>query len=70
MTSERLSLELIELGPPRPSFVHRLWAAWIGWRKAVEQRDALARFDARMLRDIGITEADVWRETQRSTWDR
>ncbi|MEJ6392211.1 DUF1127 domain-containing protein [Gymnodinialimonas sp. 2305UL16-5] len=46
----------------RSSFWARLGAAW-------RQRRQLERLDARMLRDIGLTEADVHREMGRPLWD-
>lgn len=37
--------------------------------EVARQRRELAGLDARLLRDIGLTEADVARETARSFWD-
>ena len=34
-----------------------------GWRERSQQRQALLRLDDRMLRDIGLSRADVERET-------
>ena len=41
-------------------------AQW--WEVAAERR-RLAAMDDRMLSDIGLTRADVWRETNRPFWD-
>ena len=38
------------------------------WRQRARDRALLARFDSRMLRDIGITPADVMREINRPFW--
>jgi len=38
------------------------------WRQRDRDRALLARFDSRMLRDIGITPADVMREINRPFW--
>ena len=38
------------------------------WQDRRRQRHALARLDDRMLRDIGITRGDVWREINKPFW--
>jgi uncharacterized protein YjiS (DUF1127 family) len=38
------------------------------WRQRTRDRALLARFDSRMLRDIGLTPADVMREINRPFW--
>jgi len=38
------------------------------WRQRARDRALLARFDGRMLRDIGLTPADVMREINRPFW--
>ena len=38
------------------------------WRRRSRDRAELARFDERMLRDIGVTRADVWREINKPFW--
>jgi len=68
MTSDRISLELIEI-PTLPSgLVRRFLAAVKRWRRRAHLRGALANFDSRMLRDIGVTEAEVGRETRLPPW--
>lgn len=49
------------------------WLRLIGrvvvrWRENSRSRAQLARFDDRMLRDIGVTPADVWRESLKPWW--
>ena len=39
-----------------------------GWRQRSRERAELARLDDRMLRDIGITRGDVWREINKPFW--
>jgi uncharacterized protein YjiS (DUF1127 family) len=38
------------------------------WRRRVRDRALLAAFDDRMLRDIGVTRADVTREIDKPFW--
>jgi len=38
------------------------------WRHRARSRAELATLDERMLRDIGVTRADVWRETSKPFW--
>lgn len=39
-----------------------------GWRERSRQRQALLRFDDRMLRDIGLSRADVEMEASKRFW--
>jgi len=48
----------------------RSWRAAIAaWAAARRERRALARLDARLLADIGLTEEDAAREAARPFWD-
>jgi uncharacterized protein YjiS (DUF1127 family) len=38
------------------------------WHERARQRQMLASLDARMLQDIGLTRADVWRATNKPFW--
>jgi uncharacterized protein YjiS (DUF1127 family) len=38
------------------------------WRRRGRSRAELAKLDDRMLRDIGITRGDVWREINKPFW--
>jgi len=38
------------------------------WRRRHRSRLDLARLDARMLRDIGITPVEAWREINKPFW--
>lgn len=49
----------------RPGFWPRLRLA----AQVRRERRALSQADARMLADIGLSRADVWREVNRSFWD-
>jgi uncharacterized protein YjiS (DUF1127 family) len=62
MSTERLSLDLLDLAPVRIGLVDRLRELVGRWRKDAQGREALAKLSPYMLRDIGLNEADVWRE--------
>lgn len=64
MASQRISFEYVELPRLEVTFLQRVLAPIKRWRERTAQRNALAQMDARMLQDIGITAADVWRETR------
>ena len=51
----------------RPA-LSRIFAALQEWRRRRRDRAELARFDERMLSDIGITRADLWREINKPFW--
>ena len=38
------------------------------WQERATQRHALAALEARMLRDMGLTRADAWREAAKPFW--
>jgi uncharacterized protein YjiS (DUF1127 family) len=44
------------------------WRMIARWIERARQRDALARLDDAMLRDIGITRAEAARECERPFW--
>jgi uncharacterized protein YjiS (DUF1127 family) len=46
----------------------RVFAALREWRQRSRSRAELARLDERMLRDIGVTRGDVWREINQPFW--
>jgi uncharacterized protein YjiS (DUF1127 family) len=46
----------------------RILAALHQWRRISRDRAELASFDERMLRDIGATRVDVWREINKPFW--
>jgi uncharacterized protein YjiS (DUF1127 family) len=68
MATQRISFEHLDVPPLHTGLFGRLAAAIQRWRIDFAQREALAQFDARMLQDIGITPADVWRETRGRHW--
>ena len=39
------------------------------WRERARQRAELGRLDEFARKDIGISEADVWRETRKAPWE-
>ena len=59
----------------RSAFRHRLktmlkpvFTTLRHWRRRSRERAELARLDDRMLRDIGVTRCDVWREINKPFW--
>jgi uncharacterized protein YjiS (DUF1127 family) len=56
---------------PASRFVTNIAAAvrkLMGWAERARQRHALLTLDDRMLKDIGITRADVMREAGKPFW--
>ncbi len=49
---------------------NRVTAAIAEWRRRSFSRAMLTSFDERMLRDIGITRVDAWREINKPFWRR
>lgn len=56
-----------EAQAPRPAWQRTLGllGVWLSHRR---ERRALADLDARLLRDVGLTAADAWRESQKPFW--
>jgi uncharacterized protein YjiS (DUF1127 family) len=54
--------------PRAPGAVLRLWRLVRLWYERDRQRNALAKLDDRMLRDIGITRVDAMRECRKPFW--
>lgn len=54
--------------------VARLVTRWLGelgqWAQRQRERAALAALDERMLKDIGVSRADVWQEINKPFWRR
>ncbi len=67
------TISLPTLDFPRATSFSRLGATLAGWRRRSAEKRELARFDARDLRDAGLTAADqsailatpFWREAAR-----
>jgi uncharacterized protein YjiS (DUF1127 family) len=57
------------LAPSRSLFVSG-WATVQTWLARSRSRNALAELDEFMLKDIGLTRADVVMETRKSFWQR
>ena len=62
--TERSSRIANSFGAPRRTMTARV----MGWVKTMRGRKALARLDARLLQDIGISEAEARREATRPFW--
>lgn len=69
MNAENLRMEDCHPGPQLSSAVQRLAATLAQWRERARQRDELAHLDALTLRDLGLADADLWRETRKSPWE-
>ena len=53
---------------PMRKVLHRIVATLREWRQRSRERAQLAALDDRMLRDIGVTRCDVWREINKPFW--
>ena len=53
---------------PRRHWTLQALDTFLEWRERARQRHALARLDDRMLRDIGLSRADVYREYRKPFW--
>lgn len=57
---------------PRPCGLARVFGALLNnlalWQERAEQRADLAEMDERMLKDIGVSAADAWKETRKPFW--
>ena len=76
--------DTITQGSPFPiePALGRLWREWLVsrlqrvpdrlliWLERSRQRRHLGTIDDRMLRDLGLTRADAWAETQKWFWQR
>lgn len=56
-------------GVHHEGLAHRVLATLGLWRARIRQRAELAALDEFVRQDIGITEADVWRETRKAPWE-
>ena len=46
----------------------RLFGYLLAWQERAEQRRTLQQLDDHMLRDLGLSRADVAREADKSVW--
>jgi uncharacterized protein YjiS (DUF1127 family) len=46
----------------------KLWQTLLTWQRRAYDRNRLAEMDQRLLKDMGITRVDAWRETQTPFW--
>jgi uncharacterized protein YjiS (DUF1127 family) len=68
MNAENLKIEECHPGPQVSSALQRFAATLAHWRERARQRDELAHFDELTLRDLGLVEVDLWRETRKPPW--
>ena len=69
MTSEKLHIELVHPAAQSSGLVKRLTAALGAFHARREQRRVLATLEPLILQDLGLTEADVWREARKRPWE-
>jgi uncharacterized protein YjiS (DUF1127 family) len=55
---------------PTDISIRRVLSTLACWHLRARQREKLANLDKTARRDIGITEADVWREVRKPIWQR
>jgi len=67
--TDRRSRRAIPLAPTLRRAGVWLALALLHWQDLARQRRRLRGLDDRMLKDIGITRADAWREGTRPFWD-
>ena len=68
VTAEDLPSSRTDLGRWLWTKCLQLMAAGASWRARRTQRSRLAQLDAWTMRDLGLSEADVWRELQKLPW--
>ena len=69
---EPMRTEKLRIGPvgaDRQAPPPRLTAIFVRWRERARERDVLAQLDEQARRDLGVSEADVWRETHKAPWE-
>ena len=69
MNTENLTLSPCGTAPQRGSTTRRIAQTLACWRQRARQRDELAQLDAANLRDLGLNDADIWRETRKAPWE-
>ena len=65
MNAENLTVSPCGAQPQAPRNLAQTLSSF--WKRAV-QRSQLATFDELLLRDLGVNETDVWRETSKAPW--
>ncbi len=68
MTVQDIHYEVFHALRPVEGVLRRIASAFSAWRAREEQRRALTQLSDHLLRDLGLSEADVWRETRGSFW--
>jgi uncharacterized protein YjiS (DUF1127 family) len=63
-------IHLCEQAAGRHDAIERMFTTLACWRNRSRQRTKLAELSYTERKDIGVTEADVWREVRKRPWDR
>jgi uncharacterized protein YjiS (DUF1127 family) len=73
MTTLQTTADRLASAPAAPfvaSWLARAWTTVTCWVERSRSRSELAAMDERMLRDIGLTRADVIMEDRKHFWER
>lgn len=68
MTTERLSVEMHGVGESPAGLMRRLTTKFAHWRQRAQTRTELAHLGPLEMRDLGLSDADVWRESRKPPW--
>jgi uncharacterized protein YjiS (DUF1127 family) len=66
MTVQDIHYQALEAPRTAESLLRRVAAAFTSWRAREEQRRTLAQLSDHLMRDLGLSDADIWRETHSS----
>ena len=66
MRTENTLAPKLQIVPTGPSFGLK---SFFAFASLYRQRRDLSRLDARQLRDVGVSETEALRESQRPVWD-
>jgi uncharacterized protein YjiS (DUF1127 family) len=68
MNAIKLNVGQAGISHQSPGTLRRVTESLAGWLARGRQRNELAHADELMRRDLGLSEADVWRETRKAPW--
>lgn len=68
MTTQDLQLEQLRPMPRVLGGLRRVFADCGEWLRRSRQRRELIHMDALTLRDLGLSQADVWYEASKAPW--
>ena len=68
MRSENLHLNPTHANPLHAGALQRLAETFLGWHRRARERAELAHLDAWSLRDLGLSQGEVWQEASKPCW--